>query len=373
MNKKQSLYGLLFIAVAFASCVKKEVTPLGEEGKTFVKILGGGTPAEVKKNPIDFVGTPQRILVCDIRKDAANTAALNGTTTVVVKDDTAAVTAADPAYLHFPANWYTLEAEVAKLGGVPASDPDPAKRGRGGTWTFTFSAGDFAKQIYINIPNAQLMNPSSLYALGFTIITVSSDGTISTQKSVVIEIGAKNNWDGIYAVRGPVTDIVTPNLIQWANQQGYTDPFLVANPNSWELHLVTGGATQCVGFDNTIWGSPAHPLHNTNPIQNTGYGSFGLVVNFNPATNTVASIYNYYGDPTRPATNLGNPAGGSGPPLYAAGNTRRAELDPSGANVVQGNKNIVIKYFMWHPSATAPPLTVPRTTFDETWEYVGPR
>ena len=361
MNKKQSLYGLLFIAVAFASCVKKEVTPLGEEGKTFVKILGGGTPAALKKNPIDFVNVSQRILVCDLRKDAANTDALNSTTTVVVMDDTAAVKAANPNYIHFPSAWYTLESEAPKVGGM------------GGTFTFQFDQGDFGKQIYVVIPNATVMNPSSLYGLGFTIISVSADGTISTQKSIVVEIGAKNDWDGTYAVTGPVTDIVTPNLIQWENQPGYSDPWLDAHPGAWEVHLVTTGGTQCETFDNTIWGSCGHALYNTANSTNTGYGSFGIVVNFDPATNTVASVFNYYGDPTRPATNLGNPASGTGAPLYAASNGRRGELDPSGANSVQGNKDILIKYFMWHPGATAPPLTVPRTTFDEKWEFIGPR
>ncbi len=373
MNKKQALYGLLFLAVAFTSCIKKEVTPLGEEGKTLVKILGGGTPAALKKNPIDFVNTPQKILVCDLRKDAPNTAAANTTTTVRVIDDTTAVKAVNPNYLHFPANWYTIESEATKDGGVPTSDPNPARHRMGGYWDFQYDNGDFGKQIYITITNATLMNPSSLYGLGFTITSVSADGTISTQKSIVIEIGAKNEWDGTYAVTGPVTDIVTPNLIQWENQPGYSDPWLDAHPGAWELHLITTGAAQCETFDNTLWGSCGHALYNTATAGNTGYGGFGLVVNFDPATNTVASVFNYYGDPTRPATNLGNPASGTGPPLYAASNGRYGTLDPSGSNSVQGNKDILIKYFMWHPGATAPPLTVPRTTFDEKWEYIGPR
>jgi len=361
MNKKHALYALLFIAVAFASCVKKEVTPLGSEGDTFVKILGGGTPTTLKKNPIDFVNMPQKLLVCDLRKDAPNSDAANTVTTVVVKDDTAAVKAMNPNYIHFPSAWYTLESEAPKVGGM------------GGTFTFQFSNGDFGKQIYINIPNATLLNPSSLYGLGFTIISVSSDGKISTQKSIVIEIGAKNNWDGTYAVRGPVTDIVTPNLVQWENQPGYSDPWLDAHPGAWEVHLITTGGSQCETFDNTIWGSCGHALYNTASGGNTGYGSYGIVVNFDAATNTVASVFNYYGDPSRPATNLGNPASGSGPPNYQASNTRYATLDPSGTNTVLGNKDIEIKYFLWHPAATSPALTVPRTTFDEKWEYIGPR
>jgi hypothetical protein len=359
MNTKHALYGLLFTAVAFASCIKKEVTPLKNEGNTIVKILGGGTPAEVIKNPIDFVPTPQQILVCDIRKDAPNENAANLETTVVIKDDTAAVRAANPAYLHFPAAWYTIQSDVAKVGGM------------GGTWTFKFKNGDFAKQIYITIPNAQVLNPSALYGLGFTITSVSADGKISTQKSLVVEIGAKNNWDGIYAVTGPMIDVAVPTLTQWNDNNATTptgDPFAAANGGAWEAHLITTGGTECIVLDNTIWGTIGHPILSSGG--HSGYGGVGIVINFDPATNRISRIHNFYGDPTRGGpTALGNPQTGSGPPLYAASNTRRLELDPSGVNAVQGNRDILIKYFMYHPSVIAGV----RTYFNELWKYIGPR
>jgi hypothetical protein len=362
MNKKQLILGLLFIAVAFSSCIKKEVTDLAEEGATFVKILGGGTPAELKKNPIDFVPVPQQLLMCDLRKDAANNASLNTVTTVVVKDDTAAVRAANPAYIHFPQAWYTIQTEPAKVGGM------------GGTWTFNFQPGDFGKQIYITIPDATLLNPSALYALGFTISSVSADGKISTQRSVVIEIGAKNAWDGIYAVTGPMVELLGNPFTQWNNNNASSpiaDPFCTANGGAWELHLITTGASECIAFDNTIWGTIGHPMLNAGG--HSGFGSFGLVVNFDPATNTVSRIHNFYGDPTRGgATALGNPATGSGPPSYAASNTRAAVLDPSGTNAVLGSKDILIKYFMLQPSSVPAPPNI-RVTFDETWKYIGPR
>ncbi|MGQ0740452.1 MAG: hypothetical protein ACT4OJ_15490 [Bacteroidota bacterium] len=357
MNKKQSIFGLLLIAVAFSSCIKKEFTDLADEGKTFVKILGGGTPAELKKNPIDFVNVSQQLLVADIRKDAATNASLNSVTTVVVKDDTAAVRAANPAYIHFPPAWYTVQTEPAKVGGM------------GGTWTFTFQPGDFGKQIYITIPDATLMNPSALYGLGFTITSVSADGAISTSKSIVIEIGAKNNWDGIYAVTGSLNDVLNNTLAQFNNPAW--DPFTAANGGAWELHLITTGASECIAFDNSVWGTVGHPL-NVIPSGTSGYGSFGLVVNFDPATNRVARIHNFYGDPTRGgATALGNPGAGSGPPAYEASNTRAALLDPSGVNAVQGNRDVLIKYWMVQRSLVPPPSY--RVFIDETWKYISPR
>ena len=117
-------------------------------------------------------------------------------------------------------------------------------------------------------------------------------------------------------------------------------------------------------------GITSYTTLNTNPIQNTGYGSFGVMITFDPATNKVAKVRNYYGDPTQgPANALGNPAIGTGPPLYQASNTRYAILNPTGANAVAGNKNISVKYLMFHPSAVP---SGPRTTFTQTFEYIGP-
>lgn len=359
MNKKLSIAYLLFAVLAFSSCIKKEFEPMGDAGTTIVKILGGGTPAEVIKNPIDFLSTPQQLLVCDIRRDPANSDALSKTTTVVIKDDTAAVKAANPNYIIFPSSWYTIQADAAKVGGS------------GGTWTFNFAAGEFAKQILITIPNATVLNPSALYGLGFTITSVSADGKISTQKSVVIEIGAKNNWDGSYAVTGPMIDMAVPTLVQWNNNNATSpigDPFCAANGGAWNALLVTTGATECVVVDWTIWGICGHPILSAGG--HSGYGAMGIVINFNPATNTVARIHNFYGDPSRGGANsLGNPATGSGAPLFAASNTRRIELDPSGVNAVQGNRDILLKYFMYQPSV----MPGVRTFFDEKWKYIGSR
>ena len=330
-------------AFLFSSCDKVETTaPLGDAGQTLVTILQGGSPAVVIKDPVDFVPTPKTLTkgVIDIRREVPNATALAQTMTVTIKDDTAAVRAANPAYVQFPTSLYTLTLSdgVTKVGG------------QGGTFTVVFKPGEFAKQIYINVPNATLLNPSALYALGFTITTADAGGKISAAKSVVVEVGAKNPWDGVYAVTGPMTDLVNPLLVQWNNSlAGITDPFCSAHGGAWELHLITTGATTCTMFDNTIWGDFFHPIWAT--PGNSGYGSFALVINFNPSNNTVSSVTNYYGQP--------------------AGNTRSAALDPSGVNAVQGNKDILIKYFMIQTNQ--PTGTGPRTKFDEKWEYVGPR
>jgi len=340
LNLSKQFAALALVALVFSACDKVDVQKsIGDAGQTLVKILGGGTPATVKKNPVDFVNTPTKILCADIRRDIPNPTELNKTMIVTVMNDNAAVAAANPAYILLPAAWYTV---------------DPSTPFSGGNYTVTLNPGEFAKGIYITIPNATLLNPSSLYALGFTITTADANGKISTQKSIVVEIGAKNNWDGIYMMSGTFTDISNPVFAYIGDQQ---------------YSLITVGANECiVRNDDLNGGIPGYIFDNAGA--GTYYGSYGLVISFNAATNAISDLHNYYGDPRFPATVGGNPAAGTGPPLYAASNTRRAVIDPSGVNAAQANKNIIIKHWLIHP--TVVPVG-PRSFFNETWTYLGPR
>ena len=359
LNLTKSLATIAMISLLFTACDKAKVaTPLGDVGQTLVKILGGGTPSALAKKPVDFVATPTRLLVVELRRDVPSATELSKTMIVTVKDDTAAVRAANPAYLLLPTSWFTVETDGVKTGG------------QGGTWTFTFKPGEFSKEIYITIPNATLLNPSSLYGIGFTVLTADQGAKLSTQKSVVVEIGAKNSYDGIYAVTGPMVDLTGSPFTQWNNPA--VAGFPAANGGAWEAHLITSGANTVFVADFTIWnGVCAHPMLNAGA--NSGFGSFGMVVGFNPATGTIATLHNYYGDPAYGgATSLGNPQAGTGAPLFAGANTLRAVLDPSGINAVQGNKDVLIKYFMVQPSVVPAPPSI-RITFDEKWKYIGPR
>lgn len=342
LNLSKQFVALALVALVFSACDKVKVQEsIGDAGQTLVKILGGGTPATIKKNPVDFVNTPTRILAADIRRDIPSPTELNKTMIVTVANDNAAVAAANPAYIILPAAWYTIDAST------PFS---------GGNYTVTMNPGEFAKGIYITIPNATLLNPSSLYALGFTITAADASGKISTQKSIVLEIGAKNNWDGIYMMSGTFVDITNPVFAYIGDQQ---------------YSLITVGASECiVRNDDLNGGIPGYIFDNAGA--GTYYGSYGLTISFNPATGAISDLHNYYGDPRFPATVGGNPAAGTGPPLYEASNSRRAVIDPSGVNAVQPNKNILIKHILTHRTVvTTPPHH--RSFFNDTWTYLGPR
>ena len=332
------------------ACKKTEpgnTNPMGDAGQTLVKIIGGGTPSVVVKKPIDFLPVPITFTLIDLRRDLANSTDLAKTMTITVKDDIAAVAAENPAYLRMPASWYSITTSTSTV--QPATV--------GGNYVFTMNSGEFAKYVNITIPDATVLDPSSLYAFGFTITTADADGVISTQKSVIVEIGAKNAYDGIYAVTGPMADAVNSALIQWHGEANPTS-FSNAHGGAWGLHLITTGANSCVGYEDDLYGNYYHPIY-TGTGTST-YGAFGLNVFFNPATGAVSQIRNRWGE-----TDLG----GTGAPLYQSSNTRWAALDPSGANAVQGNRDILVKYFMYQPSA----IVGVRTTFDEKWEYIGSR
>jgi hypothetical protein len=218
LNFTKQIAFVAAFALVFTACKKTKLsTPMGDAGQTLVKIIGGSNPAAVYKNAIDFVAVPKQLLVVELRRDIPNETELNKTMVVTVKDDLAAVTAANPAYIQMPTAWYTIQygSDGVKTGG------------QGGTFTFTFKPGQFSKEIYITIPDATVMNPSSLYGLGFTVMTADAGGKISTQKSVVIEIGAKNDWDGVYEDT-------------WTNYHPTNNPGYTGGVT--DIHFVTTGA-----------------------------------------------------------------------------------------------------------------------------------
>jgi hypothetical protein len=361
----QQLLFIFAITIIVTSCEKGEEpfpTSVNTE-KTLVSLPDAAGSSFITL-AVDLNPGITTLNVLELQRDTKGAADLNKPLTVKVKNQNALISEATGGEVHeLPRNLYT-------------NHPDNPFDGQ--YWTVTFKPGESKAYLKILINLAVLITSPTRVGLGFQIAEVPGDAQISDSKGQLgVELSAKNQWDGTYAVRGPVVDVFASNLVEWVNQPGYNSPtWLVDHPGAWEAYLITVSATECVLFDNTVWGLPAIPLFNTAAVPptapNTGYGSFGLIITFDPATNKVSKVRNYYGDPTAgPANPLGNPALGTGPPLYqSTANSRYALLDPTGANTVQANKDISIKYQMFQPN------TVPvgaRTTFNQTFEYIGPR
>jgi len=255
---------LAVVSALFTACDKKDkIDPIGDRGQTIVKVIAGGTPG-MKALAIDFVNTPTRIVTADIRRDVPNNAELMKPMTVTVKDDSAMVTAA--GYDHLDPSWYTLVTGngVTKVGG------------QGGTYTVTFAPGEFAKPIEIIIPDATVLDPSLNYGLGFKIL--SSDlGKVTTNDALVVTIGAKNKYDGVYLLKGHHNRV--PNNF----------------PYEEEVHMVTTGASSV----RMYWpaaGAFGHPIGVA-----AGTSWYGAAISpeftFNPSTDLLSEVHNA-GGPT---------------------------------------------------------------------------
>jgi len=315
---KSTTFVSIAILTLLFGCKKPEIPEQANgKGSTIVRLASGNG---FKLVPIDLVTTPQTFGLADIYRDAPGQAALNSSTQVVITEDPSIVAAYNAAhntnYIALPSSAFTI---------------DPSNPRVGNNYTLTFGPGEFYRQLKITVPNATVLDPNKKYALGFKVSSVDNDGKISaSENQLVVEVGLKNKWDGVYSVNGTMVDLANAALT------GYY-------PLTWELR--TTGATTLAIYDKSQ-GTQTHLILNGGGLSQ--YGSFGLNITIDPATNKITSIVNSYGQPS--------------------GNGRSAALDPSGVNAYDpATKTFKIKYFMLQPGSTV------RTTFDETWVYTGVR
>lgn len=320
---KYFAFFLLSISL-IASCTKNEVGSLGDRGTSRIKILQSPT------NNLFFAPflTVDTFDLFSLRRDEVSNASLNESLSVVVMSDTAAITAYNDEngtyYEALPDSLYTIVTD-----GISGS---------GNVFTINLASGESGKEFTIAMDGSK-WDVTHKYAIDF-IITDSAGRAISEdKKEVFITIEAKNKWDGVYEITGTYQDFVFP-------------AFTAIYPLTWELQ--TTGPTQCVVVDNYYLGIPGYIFSvDGTPDNLSYYGSFGLIINFDPETDEISSIENYYGQPSA--------------------NTRSAFLDPTGVNAYDpATQTISIKYYMTQPSAVPDAPNI-RATWDETWKYVGPR
>ncbi|ULQ53029.1 DUF1735 domain-containing protein [Flavihumibacter fluvii] len=312
--------GLLAIGLSFAACSKPDSpAAAGTAGGTYIKLLESGE----KVLAFDAVGTPQSAGLLDVRKDANSETMLNTPMNVVVSLDQAYLdaynTENETEYEILPAEFYTTSPAIS-----------------GDKYNLSFAAGEFAKPITFTLTDATLLDFSKQYALPFTITSVDAGGNISSSKTLLVKVLVKNIWDGAYEVTGSMNDVGNPGL-------GGLFPM--------EYHLITSGANTVDGYDPVYWVDYFIPI--TSGADVTGYGAFSPVFEFDPETNKVVSVINIYGQP--------------------AGNTRSAELDPSGENYYDPEtQTIKVKFFMKQPSVITTPPHI-RVSFDWTMKRTGDR
>ena len=313
MKIKYIISALIFFG--YISCIEEGGNAIEGAGGNYVSLSG----ADEEVNAIGFSARPgsATLPLFTVQRDANSESNLNSTVEVQLKLDTALIGAYNRAngteFIPMPASLYDLK-----------------------TLNVTFAPGEFAKKVTITV-DPSTFDLSKSYALGIAIATASNGYQIvESASNGLFNILVKNDYDGVYDVTGTMVDYVSSALT------GYFP---------MKYHLVTSGAVTVDGYDPDIWHDRFVPIYSGTSV--SGYGSFGPVFTFDPSTNKIVSVTNFYGQP--------------------AGNTRSAQLDPSGLNRFNpSDRSIDVKFFMLQPNAV-PAAPHIRTAFDWHMEYDGPR
>jgi hypothetical protein len=173
------------------------------------------------------------------------------------------------------------------------------------------------------------------FAIGVKIVSATK-GTVSGNYSTgIYRLPVKNKYEGHYVLTGTLVDDTNPDFVHIS--ANYGKPYTVFL-KTLDAHTVTF-------IDEITWGDETYPFYNGG--SRTGYGSFGPQFIFDAGDN-LTEVVNSFGQP--------------------AGNTRSAELDPSGVNKYDpATKTISVSYWMNQPSVVAGH----RTHFVETYVWSG--
>ena len=316
---------LVTAALNLSSCLK--------DSKFYVNVSQGvplvELPLEARNLPGNLVAealpisaTPQ---VIQVAVNLASTNTLSNPVTVTLGLDTTAVT----TYNH--ANGLDTGGNVPYTL-LPAADYSIP------SYQVIIPAGQHLVYFNINV-NTNLINPSGLFILPIKI-TNGGGQQISNYNELLLAVGAKNPYDGIYTVTGTLTD----------KHQDVTDATITG---SWRtlktVYLETTGPGNDAFYDPNL--GFAHAIEVSGAAN--GYGSFAPVFTFGGST--ITGVTNYYGQ-------------------YSGSHLRSAVLDPTGVNKFtsgspgQAGSVFQVTYIMDEGNPGAP-----RTTFVETFTYQGPR
>ncbi len=196
LMKKYSI--LLFtIPFLFTSCIKDDLEKLTDQGGTFL-VAAGGTEKELFYNAFTDV---RKIPLFDIHRNVPSNSVLNTPTTVKLK--------AAPEYLEayneeHETDYEWLPSEIFTFADVPGISVS------GDEITLNYSAGDFAKEIAVNLDGAK-WDLAHKYAMAYRI-SDPGNAKISDGNDVFITfVSAKNIYDGIYRYQTSENNTLLPN------------------------------------------------------------------------------------------------------------------------------------------------------------------
>lgn len=281
MNYKRLVGYLAIVSVLLASCSKKTTTGVEDVKYTGAKMVSFNNYSGFQSKAIpvvdSFVGIDYEI------KLANTTGTANAPISVtLIKDDNAI-------------NEYNT------LNGTSLK-PVPVNAYRFEQKTVTISKGARTAKVHFEINPVRLSGMTSP-AFGISIYSVSGDGAIihnsEAQTSIVVEIIAINQWDGLYSFRartvhptngtlagpvGPYADLelitTGPNTVVWGETHPWANGSSSATPAGYEPTFRINPVTNAVTVENTVAAAENVPGANSR---------------YDPATKTFYVAWRYNG------------------------------------------------------------------------------
>ena len=281
----QSILFISFLSLLVLSCEKESepFPPVTSQEKPSISLPDGNNLITAA---LDLSNTVTTAEILEIRRDATSPADLNRVQTVKIAKSNSVLSDLSGA-------------AVTELGrDFYQSHPDNPFDGQ--YWTITFQPGEFVKHLKINLKTLDLVSLGRV-GLGFQLASADNGAVLSAdQNQVAVEIGAKNQWDGVYRVRyklfHPTNPDITGNgtIPEW--------DFLSSGPTSidWDV------ATVMINFPTnglTYFGDAAGPsllvrmtVNPDNTVSIINVGSRAAALAFPPLV-VPSGVTNRY-DPT---------------------------------------------------------------------------
>lgn len=141
--------------------------------------------------------------------------------------------------------------------------------------TFVIPKGAKQVNVPITVGNTSGLDANTTYGIGIKIASADAGYVLaSNQRELLLSIGLKNRWDGVYNLRG------------YHNRTPYTFPY------ETEINIETFGPTSDIFFWPAV-DSYGHPIGVGPNNSLSWYGdAISPVIVFDPATDLVTDVYN---------------------------------------------------------------------------------
>jgi hypothetical protein len=275
---------ILFVAVgamAWTACNKVDLNAgITNNEKTIVKLPQAAN--EITVFSLDAKPGTVTVPVLEVRRDVISQTDLNTTQVVKIAPNPDAITAYNTAH-------------GANLSTFTNYTLDPSTPFDGANWVVTFSPGEFAKYINISLDPSTL-DFSKRNGLAFKVADGGGSPISVDLNQALVEIAAKNKYDGIYSLRVRTTG--------WA-AYGIADDETGNYPGDFKM--ISSGATTLKTL-STSRNDALLPAFTTGLASATAFGATSPQFAFDAATNKLTAVTNLIPDDGRGRKLKINPA-----------------------------------------------------------------